>query len=221
TGRQCRQGCRVQERQAAAVRLLRRSDHEGDAGQGEPAGRERAAAGEAGLVRRPGLDPGSTFLAGWKRWIPAFAGMTMGRLMRSFLSAGAGVFLPSHAVQSPPRPPPEPPRAPPKLVVVISMDQFSADLWDQYRPQFTGGLARLASGTVFHNGYQSHAATETCPGHSTILTGDHPAHTGIIANTWIDQSVQRSDVSIYCAEDETAAGSSSAVYTVSPNHLLV
>lgn len=70
----------------------------------------------------------------------------------------------------------------PHLVVVISVDQFSADLFDEYRPHFTGGLARLAHGTVFRNGYQSHAATETCPGHSTILTGDRPARTGIIAN---------------------------------------
>jgi type I phosphodiesterase/nucleotide pyrophosphatase len=71
---------------------------------------------------------------------------------------------------------------PPKLLVVISVDQFSANLFDEYRPHYTGGLARLATGTVFHNGYQSHAATETCPGHSTILTGDHPARTGIIGN---------------------------------------
>jgi predicted AlkP superfamily pyrophosphatase or phosphodiesterase len=109
----------------------------------------------------------------------------------------------------------------PKLLVVISVDQFSADLWDEYRPHFTGGLARLAQGAVFHNGYQSHAATETCPGHSTILTGDHPSRTGIIANNWIDQSVGRSDVSVYCAEDEHVSGSSSASYTVSPMHLLV
>src|SRR5258705_1916775 len=109
----------------------------------------------------------------------------------------------------------------PKLLVVISVDQFSADLWDEYRPHFTGGLARLAQGTVFHNGYQSHAATETCPGHSTILTGDHPSRTGIIANVWIDQSVGRSDVSVYCAEDEHVPGSSSSSYTVSPLHLMV
>src|SRR5438477_2591272 len=64
--------------------------------------------------------------------------------------------------------------APPKLLVVISVDQFSANLFDEYRPQFTAGMARLASGTVFHNGFQSHSMTETCPGHSTILTGDHP-----------------------------------------------
>ena len=44
---------------------------------------------------------------------------------------------------------------------MISVDQFSADLFDEYRPQFTGGLARLADGTAFRNGYQAHAATET------------------------------------------------------------
>ena len=110
---------------------------------------------------------------------------------------------------------------PPKLMIVISVDQFSADLWDEYRPQFTGGLARLASGAVFHNGYQSHAATETCPGHSTILTGDRPATTGIVANTWLDQSLGRSDKYVYCAEDETAPGSSSIDYKVSDKHLRV
>src|SRR5581483_4692113 len=52
-------------------------------------------------------------------------------------------------------------------------------------------------------------------------TGDHPARTGIIANVWIDQGVKRSDVSVYCAEDEDAPGSSSAVYKVAPRHLMV
>jgi hypothetical protein len=113
------------------------------------------------------------------------------------------------------------PLPPPKLLVVISVDQFSADLWDEYRPQFTGGFARLASGAVFHNGYQSHAATETCPGHSTILTGDRPATTGIIGNTWLDQSLSRSDKNVYCAEDEAAPGSSSIAYKVSDKHLRV
>lgn len=111
--------------------------------------------------------------------------------------------------------------APPKLLVVISIDQFSANLFDEYRSQFTGGLARLASGTVFHNGYQSHALTETCPGHSTLLTGDHPARTGIINNVWVDQSIARPDKKVYCAEDETQPGTSSSNYKVSPKHLLV
>ena len=109
----------------------------------------------------------------------------------------------------------------PKLVVVISVDQFSADLFDQYGPHFTGGLARIASGTAFRNGYQAHAATETCPGHSTILTGSHPANTGIIGNTWVDQSLSRSDRTVYCAEDERVPGSSTTSYTVSPIHLRV
>ena len=107
----------------------------------------------------------------------------------------------------------------PRLLVVISVDQLSAELFDEYRPHFTGGLARLSGGTVFRNGYQAHAGTETCPGHSTILTGSHPTHTGIIGNTWVDQSVSRSDKTVYCSEDERVAGSSTTNYTVSPMHL--
>ena len=111
----------------------------------------------------------------------------------------------------------------PKLVVMIAVDQFSADLFAEYRGRFTGGLARLASGIVFPSGYQAHGATETCPGHSTILTGNHPAHTGIVANNYFDLSVAREDKRVYCAEDETVAGttSKSGQYAPSVNHLLV
>ena len=109
----------------------------------------------------------------------------------------------------------------PKLLIVISVDQLSADLWDEYRPQFTGGFARLAGGAVFRNGLQSHAATETCPGHSTILTGMRPARTGIAANLWFDPKAPRSDKAIYCAEDETVPGTNSTKYQVSPAHLRV
>jgi hypothetical protein len=134
--------------------------------------------------------------------------------MRKFLlAAAAAAFLsvPAAAQQPPP----------PKLLVVFSIDQFSANLFDEYRPHFTAGLARLATGTLFRNGYQSHANTETCPGHSTILTGDHPARTGIIGNSWIDQSLPREDKNVYCAEDPSVPGSSSNHYTVSPKQLLV
>ena len=125
------------------------------------------------------------------------------------------------AAPAPAKPPAPLNPASPKLVVVISVDQFSADLFDEYRPHFTGGFARLASGAAFRNGYQAHAATETCPGHSTILTGSHPTHTGIIGNTWVDQSQTRSDKTVYCAEDERVLGSSTTSYTVSPMHLRV
>ena len=83
---------------------------------------------------------------------------------------------------------------PPKLVVVISVDQFSFDLYRTYAPTFTGGLKRLSAGHVF-TGYQSHAATETCPGHSTLLTGDHPNKTGIVANNWYDR---KTGSNLYC-----------------------
>lgn len=113
------------------------------------------------------------------------------------------------------------PGARPKLVIVISVDQFSADLFAEYRGLYTGGMRRLAQGVVFPSGYQSHAATETCPGHSTILTGDRPGRTGIIANNWYDQSAARTDKYIYCSEDERVPGSSSDHYTVSDLHLRV
>jgi predicted AlkP superfamily pyrophosphatase or phosphodiesterase len=115
------------------------------------------------------------------------------------------------------------PVPPPKLLVVISVDQLSADLFAEYRAHFTGGLKRLSDGVVFPSGYQSHAATETCPGHSTILTGSRPARTGVIANSWIDQSISsRKDTGVYCAENVSkGASSSSKDYVPSPVHLLV
>ena len=109
----------------------------------------------------------------------------------------------------------------PKLIVAISVDQFSADLFDEYRPQLLGGIGRLSRGTAFRNGYQSQNTTETCPGHSTIMTGSRPSRTGIIANYWYDLSQARSDKGVYCSEDERVAGSSSLAYTVSPYHLRV
>src|SRR3954468_10006943 len=113
------------------------------------------------------------------------------------------------------------PASRPRLIVAISVDQFSADLFAQYRQYYTGGLRRLSQGAVFPSGYQSHAATETCPGHSTILTGDRPARTGIIANNWYDQSAARADKYVYCSEDERVPGSTSDHYTVSDLHLRV
>jgi predicted AlkP superfamily pyrophosphatase or phosphodiesterase len=113
------------------------------------------------------------------------------------------------------------PSGPPKLIVAISVDQFSADLFARYRRYFTGGLARLQQGAVFPSGYQSHAATETCPGHSTLLTGMRPAHTGIIANMWYDSAIARADKRIYCAEDERDPASTSKDPVVSAAHLRV
>jgi predicted AlkP superfamily pyrophosphatase or phosphodiesterase len=139
-------------------------------------------------------------------------------MMRKLLIAFTTLAA-SSALAIPPLPPPPPPAPPPKLLIVISVDQLSADLFDEYRPIFTAGLARMARGTAFRNGYQGQATTKTCPGHSVILTGALPARTGIIDNEWFNQSVARSDKSVNCAEDERVPGSNSDNYTVSPVHL--
>ncbi len=98
------------------------------------------------------------------------------------------------AVAAPSSAPPQP-----QLVVAISIDQFSAGLFEQNRGRYAAGLKRLTGeGVVFPNGYQSHAMTETCPGHSTLLTGRHPSATGIIGNDWYDAAQKRV---VYCVED--------------------
>ena len=114
-----------------------------------------------------------------------------------------------------------PPSAPPRLILAIAVDQFSADLFAQYRQHFTGGIGKLLTGAVFPSGYQSHAATETCPGHSTLLTGAHPSRTGIIANNWFQPGITRAEKRVYCAEDESDPASSSANPVVSAMHLRV
>jgi predicted AlkP superfamily pyrophosphatase or phosphodiesterase len=150
--------------------------------------------------------------------------MQVTRLRQIGLMLGAalgGLAAPALA-QAPASPALGSPATPPKLLIVISVDQFSGDLFSEYRAHFTGGLARLANeGLVFPKGYQSHAATETCPGHSTILTGSRPARTGIIANNWIDQSVARPEKLVYCAEDPATPGSSARDYAASPIRLKV
>jgi predicted AlkP superfamily pyrophosphatase or phosphodiesterase len=56
--------------------------------------------------------------------------------VRKFILAAAGALFGTASPATPPLPvrPPSP-----KLLVVISIDQLSADLFDEYRPQFTGG----------------------------------------------------------------------------------
>ncbi len=139
----------------------------------------------------------------------------------AFVTSLPGLALSHAALAQSPAAPPKP-----KLIVAISVDQFSTDLFNEYRPYYVGGLKRLSRGVVFPAGYQSHAATETCPGHSTILTGSRPARTGIIANDWMDPKLPRPGIGgkpsydVYCAEDPKVAPSGGG-YTVSANFLRV
>lgn len=72
----------------------------------------------------------------------------------------------------------------PTLVVFITVDQMRADYFPRFQKQLTGGLKRLQQGGAFFvNGFQDHAITETAPGHSTVMSGRFPVHTGISANS--------------------------------------
>ena len=72
----------------------------------------------------------------------------------------------------------------PSLVVLIAIDQFTADYLDRFGAQMTGGLARLMrDGAWYTNAHHDHAITETAPGHATLLAGRFPRSTGIMMNS--------------------------------------
>lgn len=137
------------------------------------------------------------------------------------LALSACASAPSAPVAAAPPPPVAAPAAPPRLIVAISVDQFSGDSFAQYRQYFRHGLARLQQGAVFPSAYQGHAATETCPGHATLLTGARPSRSGIIANNWFDPGIARADKRIYCAEDTSDPASTSRNPVVSARNLKV
>lgn len=64
-------------------------------------------------------------------------------MIRALILAAAALLSSPLAAQAPP---------PPRLLVTLSVDQLSSDLFDEYRPLFAGGFARIASGTLFRNG---------------------------------------------------------------------
>jgi len=101
-----------------------------------------------------------------------------------------GIAAPAASATADPRPP--------GLVVVIVIDQFSGDLFSQYRSRYHEGLKRLSSGIVYPNAYHAHGITETCAGHSVVLSGRYPSGTGIVSNEWYDGKV---GAARYCTGD--------------------
>ncbi len=76
---------------------------------------------------------------------------------------------------------------PPKLILVISVDQMRFDYLTRFEPLYKGGFRTLLNrGAVLTNALYRHANSETGPGHSVILSGRHPSHSGIVANGWYD-----------------------------------
>ncbi len=112
----------------------------------------------------------------------------MKRILSGAALAAALVAAPAYGAEAP------------KLVVAIAVDQLGADLFEQWRGRFSGGLRRLSDGVAYTSGFQTHAATETCPGHSTLLTGKRPNKTGIVGNNVRDP---RTGESVYCLLDRS------------------
>lgn len=103
------------------------------------------------------------------------------------------------------RPAPAPAQMPasrPRLVLVISIDQFRADYLQRFRQWFVPGGFNLLlrRGASFSEAYYEHGVTQTCPGHSVILTGAYPHRSGIVANEWFDLAAHKAE---YCVADTT------------------
>ena len=80
----------------------------------------------------------------------------------------------------------------PKLILVLSIDQMRFDYLTRFNDLYTGGFRTLLDqGAVFSEAHYHHAMTETGPGHSVILSGRHPSHSGIVANAWYDSFLKR------------------------------
>ena len=108
----------------------------------------------------------------------------------------------------------------PTLIVTIVVDQFSSNLYNQYRDRFTGGLHTLTDhGLVYANGFQQHAMTETCPGHSTVLSGVNPTNSGIPANDWIDRATGEEVYCLAAPENTLAHGRNTDNGPVGPGQL--
>ena len=93
-----------------------------------------------------------------------------------------------------------PPEGTPKLVLLLVVDQFSADDLERIAPLFTGGFRTLLDrGVIFTQAHHAHALTETAPGHATLATGSFPRHHGIVSNRWIEEGHL---VSQYAIDDD-------------------
>ena len=80
----------------------------------------------------------------------------------------------------------------PKLILVLSIDQMRFDYLTRFDDLYKGGFRTLLDqGAIFSNANFRHAMTWTGPGHSVILSGRYPSHSGIVANDWYDPFLGR------------------------------
>lgn len=92
------------------------------------------------------------------------------------------------------------------------------DYLTRFKPLFRGGFRMMwERGAVFSNAHYGYANTETGPGHSVILTGRNPSHSGIVANSWWD-SLSRSWINVVDDPVHTPVGGSGR--GASPDNLI-
>jgi predicted AlkP superfamily pyrophosphatase or phosphodiesterase len=106
----------------------------------------------------------------------------------------------------------------PKLIVVVVVDQMRADYMERFAAYENGGLHFVATkGANFLNANYEHLPTDTCPGHSALLSGRNPAHTGMVANEWFDRQTGKMT---YCVEDASSPLIGESGTPVSPKNLV-
>ena len=106
----------------------------------------------------------------------------------------------------------------PKLIVIVVVDQMRADYLQRFSAYETGGLHYFATqGANFVNANYQHWPTETCVGHTVLLSGRTPAHTGIVANAWYDRTAGKSN---YCLADTASPLVGDNGPAVSPRNIL-
>lgn len=94
----------------------------------------------------------------------------------------------------------------PRLVVLVIVDQLPAWAFAQKRPALTAGFDRLLREGTWHVGDHPSPATLTAPGHALIGTGEPPARSGILANSWWDREAG----AMVHSTDDPAGGVSAA-----------
>jgi phosphonoacetate hydrolase len=81
--------------------------------------------------------------------------------------------------------------APPDHVVAILFDGCNPNrLYDMALSGEAPNVARLiATGTAFRHGAMASLPTVTLANHTSLLTGCHPGHHGVLHNAWYDRSI--------------------------------
>ena len=107
----------------------------------------------------------------------------------------------------------------PRLTVVIVVDQMRYDYLTRFQDLYQGGFRTLLEkGALFTEGRYRHALTLTAPGHAAIMTGRHPATSGVTSNNWFDADLNAKRTAVADPDYQPVGGPGSGA---SPRSLLV